>query len=300
MRKTFTLAVALVLTLAVLVNAAPNTGADARAEETLKQARAALGGEEKVRSVQSLTALGKFRRTFGERETSGEREVSFQLPDKYISTDTFAVGGLNTAVTSSKVLDGERASMAGRGQMIVMGGPSVSEEQKQAMYRRTFRTEWARLLVGLLLTSPQSFPVEFKYAGEAEAEDGRADVLDATGPDNFAARLFLDKQTHLPLMLTYKTQMRRVVGGPGGGGTVQMRHGMSQAETDKMVKEMADKAGPAQEVEQQIRFSEYRRVGGLMLPHRISQGEDGQVREEWEVTKYEVNPRLKADTFKRD
>lgn len=300
MRKTFTLAVALVLTLAVLVNAAPNTGADARAEETLKQARAALGGEEKVRSVQSLTALGKFRRTFGERETSGEREVSFQLPDKYVSTETFAVAGLNTSVTSSKVLDGERASMAGRGQMIVMGGPSVSEEQKQAMYRRTFRTEWARLLVGLLLTSPQSFPVEFKYAGEAEAEDGRADVLDATGPDNFAARLFLDKQTHLPLMLTYKTQMRRMVGGPGGGGTVQMRHGMSQAEMDKMVKEMADKTGPAQEVEQQIRFSEYKRVGGLMLPHRISQGEDGQVREEWEVTKYEVNPRLKADTFKRD
>jgi len=299
-RKKLTLAVSLVLTFTALINAAANTGADARAEETLKQARAAIGGDDKVSSVQSMTALGKFRRSFGDRETSGEREVSFQLPDKYISTDTFAVGGLNTAVTSSKVLDGERASMAGRGQMIIMGGPSVTEEQKQAMYRRNFRTEWARLLVGLLLTSPQSFPVEFKYAGEAEAEDGKADVLDATGPDNFAVRLFLDKATHLPLMLTYKTQMRRIAGGAGGGGAIQMRHGMSQAEMDKMAKEMADKAGPAQEVEQQIRFSEYKQVGGLMLPHRISQGEDGQVREEWEVTKYEINPQLKADTFKRD
>ena len=293
MRKKRTLAVSLVLTFSALINAAA-AGADARAEETLKQARAAIGGDDKVRSVQSMTALGKFRRSFGDRETSGEREISFQLPDKYVSTETFAVGGLNTAVTSSKVLDGERAQMAGRGQMIVMGGPSLTEEQKQAMYRRNFRTEWARLLVGLLLTSPQSFPVEFKYAGEAEAEDGRADVLDATGPEGFAVRLFLDKATHLPLMLTYKTQMRRI------GGAIQMRHGASQAELDKMAKEMADKAGPAQEVEQQIRFSEYKKVGGLMLPHRISQGEDGQVREEWEVTKYEINPRLKADTFKRD
>ena len=296
MRKKLTLAVSLVLTFTALINAAANTGADARAEETLKQARAAIGGDDKVRSVQSMTALGKFRRSFGDRETSGEREVSFQLPDKYISTDTFAVGGLNTAVTSSKVLDGERASMAGRGQMIIMGGPSVTEEQKQAMYRRNFRTEWARLLVGLLLTSPQSFPVEFKYAGEAEAEDGKADVLDATGPDSFAVRLFLDKATHLPLMLTYKTQMRRI----GAGGPIQMRHGASQADMDKLAKEMAEKAGPPQEVEQQIRFAEYKKVGGLMLPHRISQAEGGEVREEWEVTKYVINPQLKADTFKRD
>ena len=296
MRKMYALTVTLVLTLAALINATPNTAADARAEETLKQARAAIGGEEKVRAVQSMTALGKFRRTLGERETSGEREVSFQLPDKYVSTDTFAGGGLSTAISSSKVLDGERAAMAGRGQMIVFGGPSVSEEQKQAMYRRNFRSEWARLLVGLLLTSPQSFPLEFKYAGEAEAEDGKADVLDATGPDGFAARLFLDKATHLPLMLTYKSQMGRMA----GGGPVQMRHGGSQAEMEKMAKEMAEKAGPPQEVERQIRFADYKKVGGLMLPHRISQGEDGQVREEWEVTKYEINPQLKADTFKRD
>ncbi|MCA1615977.1 MAG: hypothetical protein LC800_18120 [Acidobacteria bacterium] len=298
MRKTFTFALTLVLIFAALIDAAAGGGADARAEETLKQARAAIGGDDQVRSVQSMTALGKFRRSFGERETSGEREVSFQLPDKYVSTDTTAVSGLNTAVSSSRVLDGERATMAGRGQMMILaGGAAASEEQKQAMYRRSFRSEWARLLVGLLLTSPQSFPVEFKYAGEAEAEDGKADVLDATGPDNFAARLFLDKTTHLPLMLTYKTQMRRMV----GGGPVQLRHGGgSQAELDKLAKEMADKAGPPQEVEQQIRFSEYRKVGGLLLPHRISQGEDGQVREEWEVMKYVINPQLKADTFKRD
>lgn len=296
MRKMLTLAVSLVLTFAALSSAAAGGGgADARAEETLKQARAAIGGDDKVLAVRSMTVVGKFRRSFGDRETSGEREVSFQLPDKYVSIDSIAVGGLSTAVTTSKVLDGERAEMAGRGQMMIRaGGGEGSEEQRQAVFRRSFRSEWARLLVGLLLTSPGSFPVEFKYAGEAEAEDGRADVLDATGPDGFAARLFLDKATHLPLMLTYKSRMQRL------GGSVQMRHGASQAEMEKMAREQAAKAGPPAEVEQQIRFSEYKKVGGLLLPHRIAQGEDGQVREEWEVTKYEINPQLKADTFKRD
>lgn len=282
------------LTLAAA--AAATTNDAARAEEALKQARAAAGGEEKLRAVQSLTARGKYRRVFGERETSGERELSFQFPDKFLVADSFAVGGLNTSNTTSKGLNGDDAWQGGRGGMFFVGGPQMTEEQKTAMFRRNFRIEWARLALGMLLTTQPSFPVQFTYAGEAEAEDGRADVLDAAGPEKFAARLFLDKGTHLPLMLTYKTTARRMA----GGGAVSIRQGMSKEELDKMIKEQEAKMGPPQEVEHQIRFSDFKKVGGLTLPHRITQTSDSNdMTEEWEITKYEINPQLKPDTFKK-
>jgi len=292
-RLSTSITLSFVLTLAA-VAATPSNDA-ARAEETLKQARKAVGGEEKLGAVQSLTAKGKYRRVFGERETAGERELSFQFPDKYLIADSFAVGGLSTAMTTSKGMNGEQAWQGGRGGMIFVGGPEMSEEQRMAMFRRNFQTEWARLALGLLLTTQPSFPVQFTYAGEAEAEDGRADVLDAAGPEKFAARLFLDKQTHLPLMLTYKITARRIAGGP-----LSIRNGMSKEEIDKMIKEQQEKAGPPQEVEHQIRFSDFRKVGGLTLPHRITHTSDaGDMTEEWEITKYEINPQLKPDTFKK-
>jgi hypothetical protein len=67
-----------------------------------------------------------------------------------------------------------------------------------------------------------------------------------------------------------------------------------------MIREQEAKAGPPQEVEHQVRFSDFRKVGGLMLPHRITQTSDtNDMTEEWEITKYEINPQLKADTFKK-
>ena len=44
----------------------------------------------------------------------------------------------------------------------------------------------------------------FSYVGEAEAPQGRADVIDAKGPDNFTIRLFVSQQTHLPIMVSWQ------------------------------------------------------------------------------------------------
>ena len=48
----------------------------------------------------------------------------------------------------------------------------------------------------------------FTYVGKAESPDGEAEVLDAKGDGNFAARLFIDAKTHLPVMLTYQDRER--------------------------------------------------------------------------------------------
>ncbi|HEX8421822.1 MAG TPA: hypothetical protein VF634_00325, partial [Pyrinomonadaceae bacterium] len=163
-----------------------------------------------------------------------------------------------------------------------------------------FRAEYARYVLALLLSSPSGYGLEFNYAGEAVADDGRADVIDATGRDGFAARLFLDKETHLPLMLTYRAPKPRVfttMMRSGDGGDKKKQEDALKEAREKAAQELA--TAKPEEVEMQLRFADYRKTGGLMLPHRITQGTDGEVNEEWEIKTYEFNPQFKADKFQK-
>lgn len=60
----------LLLTLTLL--SAPASFADSRAQEVLKQAREAIGGEEQLRKIQGLHINGQYRRVFGERQMAGD------------------------------------------------------------------------------------------------------------------------------------------------------------------------------------------------------------------------------------
>lgn len=286
---------------------AESKGEAGRALEILKQARAAIGGEEKLGAIQSLTLKGKFRRVIQEREVAGEREFNFLLPDKFMKSDTLIVGGSSTSFTTYRALNGSESwsggGPGGNGGMMFMSrdGSKPTKEQLEKMEReqaQRFRAEYARYVLALLLSSPSGYGLEFNYAGEAVADDGRADVIDATGPEGFAARLFLDKESHLPLMLTYRAPKPRVF-------TAMMRSTDDKKKQEDIVKEAREKAAQdlatakPEEVEMQLRFTDYRKTGGLMLPHRITQGPDGEVNEEWEIKTYEFNPQFKADKFQK-
>jgi hypothetical protein len=286
---------------------AKETAEAARALELIKQSRAAIGGEEKISSIQSLTLKGDFRRVMQEREISGEREFNFLLPDKFMKSDTIIVNGSSAIMNMFRALNGSQSwsggGRGGNGGIIIMGAggakPTKEEMEKIEIEQALrFRAEYARYLLALLLSSPSGYDIEFNYAGEAVADDGRADVIDATGPENFAARLFLDKETHLPLMLTYRAPKPRMI-------TSMMSSTDDRKKQEEHVREAREKA--AQElattkpelVEMQLRFTDYRKVGGLMLPHRITQGSDGEVNEEWDIKAYELNPQFKADKFQK-
>ena len=66
-----------------------------------------------------------------------------------------------------------------------------------------------------LLAAPAG---EVTYAGVAESPDGKADMLEMKDARGQALRLFVDQQTHLPLMLAYQEVRPRMMmqGGPGG------------------------------------------------------------------------------------
>jgi len=56
-------------------------------------------------------------------------------------------------------------------------------------------------------------------------------------------------------------------------------------------------AEPPQEVTFEMRLADYKKVDGVMLPHTITQSVDGKATEEWTITQYKVNPKMKPETF---
>jgi hypothetical protein len=276
-----------------------------RAQELLKEARAALGGE-KLKALRSLSASGSFRRVMGEREMSGEITLDLLLPDKFMKSETMSPFG-GVEVTRIEAMSGEKAwsdtqSSGGHGGMVIVRRPGGDTPQGEAAQQQAVRAEFARLLLGWLLTAPASFPVEFSYAGQAEAPDGKADVLEVKGPDRFAARLFLDQQTHRPLMLSYKGRQPRIVvntfssrasGHEGGEKRIKPE------EIEQKVKEAEAQAAAAAEVEFQVYFAEYRDVNGISFPHRLTKSVKGEVNEEWELVKFKLNPALKPEKFEK-
>ena len=278
-----------------------------RAQEVLKQAREALGGEAKLKTIQSLSATAKYRRVIQGADTSGELEVEMLLPDKYIKNETMSMMGAE--ITRVEALSGDKAwadtRSGGSGMVVVRNAPPGADPKlAEAALRQRTREEFARILLGWLLTTPTTVPVEFSYVGEAEAPDGRADVIEAKGADNFTARLFFDQKTHRPLMLSYRgipPQAGMRMSTMGG-----MDHAPSQEEIEKMRKEAQEKAAKEAEAmpkpkdsELQWRFSDYRNVNGISFPHHITKVTDNQVTEEWEMTKFKVNPSLKPEKFEK-
>lgn len=107
---------------------APNVFADdQRAQEILKHAREAIGGEERLQKIEALHINGQYRRVFGDRQMGGDREISIALPNKYLVEDSMNPGGLSTALINTRGLNGEHAwsgSSGGGGAMIFrMNGP---------------------------------------------------------------------------------------------------------------------------------------------------------------------------------
>ena len=280
---------------------------DTRAQQILKQARQAIGGEEQLQKVQGLEIKGQYRRVFGERQMGGDREISILLPNKYLVEDAMNAGGLSTALISTRGLNGDHAwsgSSGGGGGMIFRingpGGQQATPEQMEAMQRRIYTAELSRYLLATILTPPVSMAIEYKYAGESDVEDAQADVIDVSGPDSFSVRVFFDKQSHLPLLLSYRGPKPRVMTmtRQAGGGHASAED-LKKARDEAEKKMQAETPAVPEEVDFYIRLTDHKKVGGLMLPHKLTFLTENEVSEEFEISKYQLNPQFKADLFEK-
>src|SRR5262245_13130896 len=245
MREKFLIAI--LIMIAAIAELFPNVKAQdaaAKAQQLIAQARAAMGGGK----LKSLSVTGAYRRTLGQMEMAGEVNYDLSLPDKVLKTETMnPMPGLE--ITRIEAINGddvwEDQQQHGGGGGVVMfrrgpggpGGPPTDPQKAKEALQLGVRSDFARLSLGWLLTTPTSFPVEFSYAGEAESPEGKADVLEVKGPGGFAARLFLDQKTHYPLMLSYNGRKPRFVtqtAAPGGHRNPE--------EMEKRLKEMEAEA----------------------------------------------------------
>lgn len=265
-----------------------------RAQQLLAQARAAIGGEQ-LNTLQSLSVAGNYRRTMGDREMTGEVQVDLLLPDKMMRTETMSPAP-SVEITRIEALSGDNVwfdqQSSGSGGMVMIRRPGSDTPQGRAMQQQAVRGEFARLALGLLLNTPSSFPVTYSYVGTAEAPDGKAEAIDVKGPHDFAARLFFDQKTHRLMMMTYQGRQPRLI-------TRTATERRSPEEMEKLAKEAEAEAARQPTVEFQIRYADHRNVQGLSLPHRLSKAVDGAVNEEWELTKYKLNPPLKPAQFEK-
>jgi hypothetical protein len=302
------LALLVLLVSVALLSTRPVFAQDARAQALIKEARVAIGGEELLQKIQSLGINGQYRRMLGEREMAGDREVSIALPDKYLAEDAVSMGGMSTSMISTRGLNGEHAwngqSGGGGGMFIRMNGPGgqqATPEQMEAMFRRQYSLEFTRYLLAILVTPPPSLAVEYKYVGESDVEDAHAEVIEVTGPDKLAVRLFFDKQTHMPLLLSYrgvKPRIMTMVRNSADKGT-KPEEAIKKAQDDAQKKMTAEPTAKPEEVDFFIRLTEYKKVGGVLLPHKLTFLTEADVSEEFQVTKYQLNPQFKSDKFQK-
>jgi hypothetical protein len=227
-----------VMCVAVLTTGALVAGQAGDVDKILAQARAALGGE-KLAALKTFAATGQSTRVVGDTSSpAADMEMAFELPDKYMKKDVLAMM-MNTAITRTSGFNGEgvinvidQPPAVGGNVVIRMAGPggampgvAQTPEQRETGRKQLLlssKQDLARLTLGMLLSSLPAYPLRFAYGGQAESPDGKADIIDVTGEGDFAVRLFIDAQTHLPLMLSWMAKeplvMRNVVtsGAPGG------------------------------------------------------------------------------------
>lgn len=299
-------------------------GADARATEILAAARKAIG-DKKLESLKTLTVEASVQRNVNTMQMTSDVEILLELPDKYLRSD--ASSGpmsmtMNSGFVGEKVIRPANAASMTGGMMVIRMGPGgpmpagekPSPEEQERIDKqmiRSSRAEISRLMLGWFATTHPAIAAEYAYAGEAESPDGKADVIDVKNADGFSARLFIDRETHLPLMVTYQGPPLRMItaGGPpqGGRGDVRVSPGAEpreMAEEDrKRAREAAEKQldelrnQPPALVEFTLFFDDWREAGGIQFPHRIRRASAGTTNEEWTVGKVRVNPKLDPKKF---
>ena len=281
--------------------------ADTKAVTVIAQAQAAIGN---VTDMKTLIVTGRTRLVRGDNLVPIEFEIQAELPDKFSRRDEFPAQDAGPAVTG---FNGDRFVQIPAPQPPPArpgGPPPPTAQQLEAAARQQLlntKQDFARLMLGLFAKSYPSHPLTFAYVGQAEAPQGRADVIDVKGPGTFAARLFVDGKTHLPIMLSWQAQQPPARGrGPGGPGARPGAPPPAANTPSATAPAGAAPAGaapvtgppaPPPVVENRLYVAEHREFSGVQLPTRVRRAVAGETTEETTFDRFRINARVDPRRF---
>lgn len=300
---------------------------DERALEIIAQARQAIGGDAAIKTVKSLTIVGNTTHSFtidGATKTEqGSVEINLQLPNHFSKTlklgqENAGGEGENIVEKDVKILvreaNGETADLrpdASDGSnkrvvRIIKGDAANTEELKEGVSadgHKVFvnkdvrftegahrQNELFRTTFALLLSAPEGSDVSYTFVGEGSVDGSSCDIVQAQMSGDSAFKIYIDKSSHLPLMLTYqgmKPMMFRFEKGAA----------KTEAGTDVRVISRRSDTATSELQEFQIKFSDYRSVGDVRLPYKWTQTVGGQVDQTTDIVSYVINPANIADKF---
>jgi len=311
------------------------------AAQVLAATREALGGDKKLTAVKSFVATGRTRQVRGNNLVPIEFEINCELPDKYVRKDDFPAqdtdpttlgfngeeliqfplqpargagpGGPGAAPAGAAPAAGRAAGPpagAGPGGGGPGGGRGGPPPRIVAV-----KQDFARLVLGMFAASFPSYPLTFKYAAQGEAPEGKADILEVSGPANFTARFVVQRETHLPVMLMWQLPVTNVIlKVPGQPAPPAIPPGAlvvdapappastaTQEERDQYAAAIAtlrrQSLAQAKPVEYRLYYADFREVDGLKLPFRIRRAVGGETIEETTFDRIRINPKIDPRKF---
>jgi hypothetical protein len=288
-----------------------------------------MGGE-KLSSITSVLVTGRTRRVRGDNLVPIEFEIAIELPDKYVrkdevpaeESDPTSTGFAGTEIIQFPLPPAGRAGGPGAPPPGVAppggrpGAPAPTPEQLAAQRTarlNTAKQDFARLMLGLIPSTFETFPLTFAYAAQAQAPQGNADVLDVRGPGNFNARLFVHSDTHLPIMLSWQAPPSGVVvTTPGQPAPRTVAPGAvivsappppaataTAEEKDRYTKEVAALRQKAQAtpVEHRLYYADYKEADGVKLPSRLRRAIGPDTTEETTFDRFRLNTKIDPRKF---
>jgi len=309
---------------------------DEKALDLIKQARIAISGDANINNVRALTITGKATQNFrfdgAVKSAQGDLEINLHLPNLYskmlkIGNEGDAAnvllvrkdgetslpekfesgnGGQKKVFVMKKgegepmIFNSDGAAVNGNHKFIIKKNGGQTEEFSTAdgnkiivnkelhaagggmRHNELFRTAFA-----LLLSAPEGLDVSYTFAGEADVDGNSCNVIVAqTGGETF--RLFLDQSTSLPRMMSFQAVKPMVI---------KFNKDAAKPTGDKEAMTFVRHAGAMEKAEFQVKFSDYRSVGGLQMPFKWTQTVGGQADQIVDISNYEINPSGIADKF---
>jgi len=287
----------------------------ARAEELIKLARAAIGGEEVLSKIHTITATGKYNRFVKyvsvqsskkveekQKALPGKMEFEFALPDKFRRRVTASrLRGFDYSF--AQVVNGAEAwrdpplpPISSNSDRRVIDVGDV--ERTEFIHATSAKQGLSYYSIAWLMLPLPGYPLKMSYQGLYRVGAENTHAISASGDSGFRFTLLLDMKTYAlkALAISFVEEIQPVILVEAAGFLSRrfMQETIARARAERKAR-----AKPPQPCEMLMQFSDRRPVNGALLPFRVTITLNGEVVEEMTMNGFEINRPINMKKFAR-